>query len=326
MLPDFAYVRPTTVADASSALAAGAARALAGGTDLVGCLRDRVFDAASVVSLGALADLKGVAELADGALRIGALTTIAAIAADATIRVRYPALAEAARSVASPQLRSQGTIGGNLCQKPRCWYYRGDFDCLRKGGPMCYAVGGENEYHAVFGGGPCVYVHPSDTAPALVALGASVRIAAARGARTVPLEEFHVRPEVDVTRETVLEAGEIVTDVLLPAPAPGQRSTYRKVRARQAWDFALVGAAIGLRLTGDRVSEARVVLSGVAPVPWRAREAETALNGRRLDRTTIARAAAAAAAGADPLEKNGYKVPLITGLVEERLTALITPA
>ena len=326
MLPNFDYVRPRTVADASKALAAGPARALAGGTDLLGCLRDRVFDAGTVVSLGALADLKGVTEQPDGGLRIGALTTIATVAADGTIRARYPALAEAARSVASPQFRNQGTIGGNLCQKPRCWYYRGDFDCLRKGGPMCYAVGGENEYHAVFGGGPCVYVHPSDTAPALVALGASVRTAGVRGPRTIPLEEFYVRPEDDVTRETALEPGEIVTDVLLPAPAPGERSTYRKVRARQTWDFALVGAAIALRMTGDRVTAARVVLSGVAAVPWRARQAEAALTGRRLDAATVRRAAAAAAAGATPLEKNGYKVPLIAGLVEERLTALMTPA
>jgi len=326
VLPDFAYVRPTTVADASKALGAGTARALAGGTDLVGCLRDRVFETTTVVSLGGLADLKGVTELADGGLRIGALTTIAAVAAHPTIRARYPALAEAARSVASPQLRTQGTIGGNLCQKPRCWYYRGDFDCLRKGGPMCYAVGGENEYHAVFGGGPCVYVHPSDTAPALAALGASVRTAGARGGRTIPIEDLHVRPENDVTRETVLEPGEIVTDVLLPAPLPGARSTYRKVRARQAWDFALVGVAVALGLTGDRVSQARLVLSGVAPVPWRSGEAETALTGRRLDQATIRRAATAAAAGAVPLEKNGYKVPLIVGLVEERLTALSTPA
>jgi len=326
MLPSFSIVRPTSLDEALAQLAAGDARIHGGGTDLLGCLHDGVFATPKVVSLGRVQELRGISRTADGGLRIGALTTISELIANGDVADRYRALHQAAQVVASPQLRNQGTLAGNLCQKPRCWYYRGDFDCLRKGGPMCYAVGGENEYHAVFGGGPCVYVHPSDTAPALVALGASVRIAAARGARTVPLEEFHVRPEVDVTRETVLEAGEIVTDVLLPAPAPGQRSTYRKVRARQAWDFALVGAAIGLRLTGDRVSEARVVLSGVAPVPWRAREAETALNGRRLDRTTIARAAAAAAAGADPLEKNGYKVPLITGLVEERLTALITPA
>jgi len=322
VLPDFAYVRPTTVADASKALAAGPARALAGGTDLLGCLGDRVFETTTVVSLGALTDLKGVTELADGGLRIGALTTVAAVAAHPTIRARYPALAEAAHSVASPQLRNQGTIGGNLCQKPRCWYYRGDFDCLRRGGPMCYAVGGENEYHAIFGGGPCVYVHPSDTAPALVALGASVRTAGARGGRTIALEAFYVRPEDDVTRETVLEPGEIVTEVLLPAAAPDLRSTYRKVRARQTWDFALVGVAIALRVAGTRVSDARVVLSGVAPIPWRVRAAETALEGRRLDASRIAAAAAAAAADAEPLEKNSYKVSIVKGLVEERLGAL----
>jgi xanthine dehydrogenase YagS FAD-binding subunit len=323
VLPNFTYVRPTTVAEAGQALAAARARALAGGTDLVGCLRDRVIPADTVVSLTGLAELKGLAETADGGLRIGALATIAEVAAHDLVRSRYRALAEAAASVASPQLRNQGTIGGNLCQKPRCWYYRGDFACLRKGGEICYAAGGENDYHGIFGGGPCFYVHPSDTAPALVALGASIGVAGPAGTRVVELERFYVLPADDVLRETVLAPGELVTDVRLPAPAAGLRSTYRKVRSRQTWDFALVGAAIALRVAAGRVAEARVVLSGVAPAPWRARRAEAALTGRRLDAAAIAAAAAAAADGAEPLEKNGYKVPLVRGLVEERLQALV---
>jgi len=283
-----------------------------------------VLTADTVVSLTALDGLKGVTETADGGLRIGALTTIAAIAADERVRTRYTALAEAAGSVASPQLRNQGTIGGNLCQKPRCWYYRGDFKCLRKGGDTCYALAGENVYHGIFGGGPCFYVHPSDPAAALVAHGASVGVAGPAGARRVELEKFYVSPADDVLRETVVGPGEIVTDVLLPAPAAGLRSTYRKVRPRQTWDFALVGAAVALRLAGGRVAEARIVLSGVAPMPWRVPRAEAALTGRRLDARTIAASAAAAADGAAPLEQNAYKVPLVRGLVEERLQALVT--
>jgi xanthine dehydrogenase YagS FAD-binding subunit len=322
VLPNFTYVRPATVAEAGQALGAKGARALAGGTDLVGCLRDHVLSADTVVSLTALGGLKGVTETADGGLRIGALATIAEIAAHEAVRARYTALAEAAGSVASPQLRNQGTIGGNLCQKPRCWYYRSDFTCLRKGGDTCYALAGENQYHGIFGGGPCFYVHPSDPAPALVALGASVGIAGPAGARRVELERFYVPPSDDVLRETVVGPGELLTDVLLPAPAAGLRSTYRKVRPRQTWDFALVGAAVTLRLAGGRVAEARIVLSGVAPMPWRAQRAEAALAGRRLDARTIAAAAAAAADGAEPLEQNAYKVPLVRGLVEERLQAL----
>jgi xanthine dehydrogenase YagS FAD-binding subunit len=322
MLPSFAYARPTTLADAVKALADGQACVHAGGTDLLGCLRDRIFTTPTVVSLSGVSGLRGIDETVEGGLRIGALTTVTEVAESETVRKRYRALAEAASSVASPQLRNQGTIGGNLCQKPRCWYYRGDFHCLRKGGDVCFAASGENRYHCLFGGERCFYVHPSDTAPALVALGAAVRIAGPGGTRTIPVEAFHVLPSVDYRRETVLQPGEVVTEVVLPPPAPGQRSTYRKVRARASWDFALVGAAIVLRFAGDVVKEARVVLSGVAPVPWRTKAAEAALSGQRLDGGAIARAAAAAVKGAAPLAHNGYKVPLLRGLLEERLQAI----
>ncbi len=325
MLPSFAYVRPTSLSEAVQHLADGSALPHAGGTDLLGCLRERVFSAPTVVSLSGLAELRGIAEAPDGGLRLGALATVADVAASPIVRERYAALAEAAGQVASPQLRNQGTLGGNLCQKPRCWYYRGDFHCLRKGGDLCYAAAGENEYHAIAGGGPCYIVHPSDTAPALLAFGASARVAGPAGARVVPLDRFYVLPSQDVTRETVLQPGEIVTEVLLPKPAPGLRSTYRKVRARASFDFALVGVALALQIDGGLVRRARVVLSGVAPTPWPAPAVERALVGRRLDARMIAAAAEAATVKTEPLEKNGYKLPLLRGLVRERLEALAHP-
>ncbi len=325
MLPSFAHTRPDSVGEAAKALAQGGAHALAGGTDLLGCLREQVLSAETLVSLGALRELRGISETADGALRVGALTTVAEVAGNALVRRRYAALAEAAESVGSPQLRNQGTIGGNLCQKPRCWYYRGGYQCLRKGGDLCFALAGENRYHCIFGGGPCYIVHPSDMAPALIALGAHLRLIGQGSPRIVPLEGFYVPPSEDVRRETRLAPGEMVAEILVPAPWPGLRSTYRKVRTRAAWDFALVGVAIAVEGKAGSIRQARVVLSGVAPVPWRAKAAETALVGHRFDEPTISRAAQAAASGAQPLEQNGYKVALVRGLVEERLATLAEP-
>ena len=322
MLPDFSYVRPGTLDEAVSLLADGRSRVHGGGTDLLGCLRDRVFAAERLVSLRDLAGLRGIQETADGGLRIGALTAVAEIAEHETVRSRYRALAEAAASVASPQLRQQGTLGGNLCQKPRCWYYRGDFHCLRKGGDTCYAAAGENQYHCIFGGGPCFIVHPSDTAPALIVLGAAVQVVGPRGTRRVPLEEFYVLPEADVERETTLGRGEIVTAIELPPAGPSLRSSYRKVRARGAWDFALVGMALALQLDGGVVRDARVAFSGVAPVPWRARDVESVLRGQRIDRAVVSRAMNAAVSKASPLPHNAYKVDLLRGLVEERLASI----
>ena len=231
----------------------------------------------------------------------------------------------AASEVASPQLRHQGTIGGNLCQKPRCWYYRGEFHCLRKGGDQCFAVEGENAYHCIFGGDNCFIVHPSDTAPALVALQANVTIAGPNGRRTVAVENFHMPPSEDYTRETVLEPAEIVTEIVLPPPAEGLRSSYRKVRARRAWDFALAGVALAIVFSGDQAVDCRVVLSGAAPVPWRAAEAEKVIMGMRLDRDRATKAAAAEMKNADPMEQNEYKIPLFRGLMEQQLMAIAKP-
>jgi len=322
MLPNFDYVRPGSAKDAIKHLSSDGARIHAGGTDLLNCLRDGVYGANKVVSLSKLPGLKGITE-SGGGLRIGAMTTIAEVAGNAAVKERYPALAQAAATVASPQLRNQGTIGGNICQRPWCWYFRGGYNCIRKGGDTCYAVGGENQYHAIFGSdGICYIVHPSDTAPALMALGASVAITGRRGGRRVALDKFFVGPGEDAQRETVLQADEIVTEIVLPAPAGGLKSSYRKVRERQAFDFALAGVALALQMGGGKVSAASVVLSGAAPVPWRSEATEKALLGKRLDARTIAKAAEAAVKGAEPMDNNAYKVPLFKGIIEEELAKM----
>jgi xanthine dehydrogenase YagS FAD-binding subunit len=313
-------VKPTTLGQALRELSAPGARVHAGGTDLLGCLRDRVYSATKLVSLNGLDELRGVSELSNGGLRIGALTTLAEIAAHPLIQQRYHALSAAARAAASPQLRNQGTIGGNLCQRPRCWYFRGDFPCARKGGDTCFAKEGENQLHAILGGDVCVMVHPSDTAPALMALDASVRLVSPRGSRTLALDAFFVPATKDYTRETVVEADELVTDILLPAPAAGTVSTYRKLRARGAWDFALTGAAVVLSLKGKKIEQAHVVLSGVAPIPWRAPAVEKELIGHELSDGLIERAAQKAGVGAVPLSGNAYKVSLARGAVMEALS------
>jgi len=323
MLRTFAYVRPGSVSEALKQLDGPGSRIHAGGTDLLGCLRDGVFEAQKIVSLAKLDELRGITVAPDGELRIGALATIAEIAAHPAIAVTFSALSQAASLVASPQLRNQGTLGGNLCQRPRCWYFRGDYACTRKGGGMCYAVGGENQYHCIFGGGACVIVHPSDTAPALIALDAKVRLIGPKGPRVLPLEKFYVLPEQDATRETVLEPGELVAGVVVPPPAQGQRSGYRKVRARGSWDFAMAGLAHAVTLKAGKIADARLVLSGVAPIPWRLQAVEKLLVGQKLDAKLITRAADAAIIGAKPLEHNGYKVPLVHGLIEEVLGAAL---
>jgi xanthine dehydrogenase YagS FAD-binding subunit len=322
MLPKFNFVRPTTINEALAVLNDRPALIHGGGTDLLGCLREGIYRPDTVVSLSAIDELGGIHRASDGGLRVGALTTIADVAADESVASTFTALSQAASEVASPQLRNQGTVGGNLCQKPRCWYYRGHFDCLRKGGEMCYAYEGENQYHCIFGGDLCYIVHPSDTAPALAALGAVCRISGPATSRSVAVEAFHVPPVEDPRRETVLDPDEILTEIVLPAPPPGLRSSYRKVRTRGAWDFALAGIALAIAFDGDTVRSSRIFLSGAAPVPWRAKGAEEAIAGATLDDDTIAKAAAATVAGAEPLSNNGYKVPLFEGLMREQLEAI----
>lgn len=318
MMPSFEYVRANTVDEAIKHLATRNAKIHAGGTDLLGCARDWIFPVERVVSIRGIKGLSGIDETLEGT-KIGSLTTIAQLAASPVVARLFPGLAMAAGEVASPQLRNQGTIGGNLCQKPRCWYYRGEFDCIRKGGMTCYAVAGENKFHCVLGGANCFMVHPSDTAPMLIALGTSLIVKGPRGSRWISAENLYVSPSDDPQRETVLEPGEIITEIVVPKSSRPQYSSYRKIRARQSWDFALAGVALALQFEGRRILKARVVLSGAAPVPWRSKEVEEVITGRSLDRATIARASSVVMKQASPMTQNGYKVDLFMAVVKEEL-------
>lgn len=322
MLPKFSYIRPASLDEAITHLSKGDATVHAGGTDLLGCLRERIIQSRTVVSISAVETLRGIRKTGNGGVHIGALTTITELSDSEIVASLYPGLSQAAGEVASPQLRNQGTVGGNLCQKPRCWYYRGDFHCRRKGGDICYALGGENQFHAILGHDSiCAITHPSDTAPVFVALNAKVGVSGPKGKRTLAVEKLHVPPRQDATRETVLEQGEILTHVIVPPLPQGAYTSYRKVRARRSWDFALAGAAL-LLVPADNgsIREAAVVLSGAAPVPWRSRAAEKVLKGKELNAATIAEAASAAMDGAVPLRDNGYKMAMFRGMLEEELS------
>jgi xanthine dehydrogenase YagS FAD-binding subunit len=321
MMKNFAYVKAGSVAAAVKALGVKGTVLHAGGTDLLGCLRNETMSAERVVSISGIKELRGIAAKPDGGFRIGALTTIAEIGSHSALSEKCPVLAQAALEIASPQLRNQGTIGGNLCQRPRCWYFRGDFPCARKGGDLCYAIEGENQYHAVFGGGACFFVHPSDAAVALMALQAQLVIAGPAGTRTVRIEDFFVGPAKSVLKENVLAANEILTEIHLPAVAGKGIGSYRKIRARRAWDFALTSVGLVLQMEKQTVSRTRIVLGGVGPYPWRVEAAEKLLLGKKIDAALAAAAGKAAAEGAEPLGGNGYKIKMLQGAVEESLLA-----
>jgi len=305
--------------------AAGKSTAVAGGgSDLLGMVKDGVVAPDMVVSLRSV---KGADQVTHtrGETRIGGLITLARLAADPWVRASYPVLAEAAEQVATPQIRNVGTLAGNICQRPWCWYYRNGFKCFKNGGSTCYSASGENEFHAIFGGGPSYIVHPSDTATALVALGASFELAGPTGTRTVPAADFFILPKQDVTRENVMNADEILAAVVVPPPRPNVRSTYHKIMDREAWTHAVVSAAIVLEMdaaASNVCRTAHVVLGGVAPVPYRSTDAERALAGQRITPEIAARAGEAAVIGARPLAKNAYKVPLTTAMVRRTIETL----
>lgn len=300
----------------------------AGGTDLLQLVKDRVPNRPGagapdvLVNLKTIPGMRGVSEMGGGALSIGGLTTLTELGADSEVRDRYTALAEAAESVATHQIRNVATVAGNLVQRPWCWYYRNGFDCYKAGGNRCFSAGGENQLHAIFGGGPSYIVHPSDLAPALVAMGASFRVAGPEGERGMPAEDFFVSPQRDPEHENVLADDEVLASIEVPAPESGVRSTYEKVMDREVWTHALAAAAIVLEMDGDVCREARIVLGGVAPVPWRVPEAEALLVGQRITAALASRVAEAAVADARPLAKNAYKVPLTRGMIERSLVEL----
>ena len=292
-----------------------------GGTDLVGMMKERLVQPDVVVNLKTIAGMSHITATAAG-VRVGGLTTLAALGREASIAARYPVLSEAANSVATPQIRNAATVAGNICQRPWCWYLRNGFPCYKNGGDRCFAPTGENQHHAIFGGGPSYIVHPSDLAPALVALDARIRIAGPAGERTVPAREFFALPKADPARENVLADDEVVVELAIPPAAQSRRSTYRKLLDREAWTHAVVSAAVVLDMDGETCRDARIVLGGVAPIPWDRPETAAVLRGQRITAELIDRAAQTAVADARPMTRNGYKVPLTRALVRRTLLDL----
>jgi len=323
MMDNFSYSRPATLKDAANQLGKehGKIAVIAGGTDLLGEMKDNLASPERLVSIRHLAELQGVRAAGTG-LRIGAATLLADIVENPMVQERTPLLAMAAGKVGTPQIRNMGTIGGNLCQRPRCWYYRNNFPCYKHGGNTCFSAAGENDYHAILQGGPSFIVHPSDTAPALVALGATARISAGSRERTVPMEKFFVTPRENVMRENVLLPNEILTAIDVPAAPAGAKAIYIKEMVREVWDFALCSVAAMVTVKDGVVTDARIVLGGVAPVPYRAAKAEAALMGKPLDEASATAAGVAAVDGARPLAKNAYKVPLAQAVVKRALLSL----
>lgn len=292
----------------------------AGGIDLLDLMKEGMLTPRRLVNLRMISRLDRI-ETEAGGLRIGANVTLSTLAADPNVRARYPALADSAGSSASPQIRHIATIGGNLLQRPRCWYFRSSaLHCARKGGNTCFAFGGENQYHAIFDHNGCAIVHPSTSATALVAYGAQLEIAdSAGGKRTVKLEDFFVLPEVDLRRENDLKPGEIVTAVLLPSQPATARSVHLRQSETESFDWPIADVAVVIEIANGACRSASVVLGAAAPVPHRATAAEAALAGKNIDEAAARAAARAALLGARPLTKNGYKLPIFETLVRRAI-------
>ncbi len=330
----FEWASPATINEAVQLLNSApvtsdmdeAARPIAGGQDLLTTMKDYTTRPSRVVNLKGIRGLDRIQGNARTGLTIGALVTLSQLEEDSAVRASFPGLAEAAHSIATPQIRNLGTVGGNLCQRPRCWYFRlEEVICLKKGGSECYAAKGENKYNAIFGGGPSYIVHPSDLAPMLVALGASVSVVGADGKGVIPIDKFFTLPsDGNIRRENVLKNEDIITQIQVPASPVAARSTYLKFKERESMDFAMASVAAAVQLGANKsIAQARVVLGGVAPIPWRAPQAEQFLVGKTLSPDVLAEAARLALQGAQPLEKNAYKVPLAQTLVRRALAKAV---
>lgn len=315
----FSYQRAKSFAEAADLLGAADAQPLGGGTDLLVCIEEGVVSPSTLVDLRSIEGSDAITPLPNGGLRLAAAARIHEIARNALVRERFPALAQACEVVGSPALRHMGTIGGNLCQRPRCWYFRRAIPCLKNGGTSCPARTGENQYHAILEGGPCYIVHPSDPAVALTALDAQVELTGGGGTRTVPISEFYVLPRDRMDHETILRPGELVTAISLTGASAGGRQLYRKLMQRGAWDFALASIAAARRADGT----VRIALGGVAPRPWRVPESvEEDVASGGLDEDSIAALAERALYDAEPLSKNAYKVSLAASLLRDAMRDL----
>ena len=320
MIPRFEWTNARSIDDAIGQINEKTV-VKAGGVDLMDRLKEGLDAPSRLVNIRTIAGLDDVKE-ESGWLRIGPMVTLATIAEHPVIRKRYAVLADAALNAATPQIRNMATLGGNLLQRPRCWYFRNEqFHCRRKGGEECFAQDGENEYHAIFDNEICAIVHPSAAACALTALGAKVQVKGKKGAREIALDDLFVRPEKDVTREHVLDPGELLTEIRVPAPSDVTRCAYMKVGQKESFDWPLAEVAVVLERRGGVVSKPSIVLGAAAPIPWRATEAVRTLTAKPLNEQSAREAAAAAVQGATPLSQNAYKIPMFEAVVRRTILA-----
>jgi xanthine dehydrogenase YagS FAD-binding subunit len=299
-------------------------RPMAGGQDLLSTMKTYIMRPARVVNLKTIQGLGTISDDGKGGLKIGATVTISDLIEHPDLQSRFPGLAEAAHSIATPQIRNLGSVGGNLCQRPRCWYYRlENYKCLKKGGTQCFAYTGQNKFNAILGGGPSYFVHPSDLAPMLVALGSTLTIAGPDATKTIPVESFFTLPTENIRHENILKPGEIITEIQIPATPMGAHSTYLKFKERDSLDFAMAAVAAAADLSSDKtVRDVRIVLGGVAPIPWRVKVAEAFLTGKKLEGQPLKDAADLALKDAKPLDDNEYKITLTKTLVRRALAKL----
>lgn len=319
----FEYVYPNDIKSVPKILSEAGDKALvyAGGTDALVRMKEGVNEPSVVVNLKKLDDLAYIKSDSKG-LHIGAGTLLVDLIENEEAQA-YAGLVKAAKAVGTIQLRNMGTVGGNICQRPRCWYYRSArFDCLRKGGDTCFAIYGDNKYHCIIGGAPCWIVHPSDVAPMLIALDAKIEILGSNGSKSVNAEDFFVLPEQDPYHENILKNDEIVTEILVPGKSKSFKSHYVKFRERDSFDFAMVSVALAADVSNGALKNVRIAYGGVAPKPWRATEAEKKLEGKNPSEQEILDAAGAEFANADPLEQNEYKIVLAKNLLKRTIREL----
>src|SRR5580700_258934 len=307
----FEYANPSTVKDATALLGThwNDAQVLAGGTDLISMMKDFVASPKRIVNIKGISELGGISKTATG-VRIGAAVTLDDLSLHPLIRSEFPSLNTAALGVASPQIRNMGTVGGDLCQRPRCWYFRSGHGLFAMQDGKSLVPNGENKYHAIFGAAPAYFVSASSLGPALAALGAHVKIASPSGVRTVAVEKFFLIPKTETEREIDLHPNEIVTEILIPAASASMKNATYEIREKLALDWPLATASVALKMSGSKVAGARIVMGHVAPIPWTASAAEHSLIGKSVDEASAAHAAEQAVEGAKPLSQNGYKVQL----------------
>jgi xanthine dehydrogenase YagS FAD-binding subunit len=318
----FEWANATSVEEAQSLREEGTVFK-AGGVDLVDLMKERIASPRRVVNIREIQGFDHITPGNDGSLKLGPMVTLSRIDEDKFIRERFAALADAAGHAATPQIRNMATVGGNLLQRPRCWYFRNElFPCRKKGGEICYAQQGENQYHAIFNNGVCAIVHPSATACALVALGATIELSGDKGAkRELKLEEFFILPTVDVSRENVIKADEIITEIRVPALPKGAKSAYIKQGEKESFDWPIAEVAAVIEKEGDTCKSASIVLGAASPVPRRAKEAEALLRGKPVTRDNAYAAAKAALADASPMTQNGYKLPVFEAIITRTILA-----